>query len=218
MAQSEAKLVRSSLDKISEKGGAEEPKSNSTIKPMVNKRLEREKLKPVINTPAAKHKKSLGEKFKEAFIGDNERSVGDYIVHDVLVPALKSLINDMVSGGVEMILFGERTRRPSNISRDRARSYVSYNAAYSTPTKTSRSGYQFEDVIFGSRGEAETVLSHLVDLTMEYGMASVGDLHELSGLTPNFTDYNYGWTNLRDAYSERARNGYTLKLPTPRPL
>jgi len=216
MPQQESKLARSSLNIITEKGDGKS-KENDISRSF----KEREKLKPVVSTPATKHKKTLGEKFKEAFIGSDNRSVGDYIVHDVLVPALKSLINDMVSGGVEMILFGERTRRPSNVTRDRGRSYVSYNSAYTSTAPQNRatsSRYQFEDIIFGSRGEAETVLSHLVDLTIEYGMASVGDLHELASLTPNFTDYNYGWTNLRDACTERTRNGYILRLPSPRPL
>jgi len=184
---------------------------------------ERKKLDPVVSKPATKQKKSLGKKFRESFLNDARQSVGDYIVHDILVPALKSMINDMVSGGIEMMLFGERSRRSNNINRDRGRSYVSYTNYYrgdnrNDISRTARSRHNFDEVVFDSRGEAEDVLSHMVDMTIEYGTVSVADFYELSGIEAQFTDHKYGWTNLRDACTDRIRNGYVIRLPQARPL
>lgn len=224
MAQPESKLSRSSLNDVipnnSDKARRVTPEQKDS--------KEREKLKPVVKRPASKKKKSLGKKFKESFLGDESQSVGDYVIHDVLVPALKAMINDMVSGGVEMMLFGERSRRPSNVIRNGGRSYVSYGNYYRDDrrpkddrrdvSRASRARHDFEEIVFDSRGEAETVLSHMVDMTLEYGMVSVSDFYELSGIDAQFTDNKYGWTNLRDARTDRTRDGYVLNLPPARPL
>ena len=191
----------------------------------------REKQVAVVKGRVTKQKKSLGAKFSETFFGDDTKSVGDYLVHDVLIPATKATVSDMVSGGIEMLLFGER--RGHNTRRDGGKSYVSYSSYYgdghrnndrdnrdrgSNYSRTSRARHDFDDIIFESRGEAEEVLSHLVDLTNDYGVASVADFYDLSGIESQFTDNKYGWTTLRDACTDRVRNGYVIRLPQAKPL
>ena len=85
-------------------------------------------------------------------------------------------------------------------------------------SKRNRARHNFDDIILESRGEAEEVLSHLVDLTEDYGMASVADLYDLVGVTSNFTDNKYGWTNVADGYIDRTRDGYCIRLPRPREI
>lgn len=181
------------------------------------------KIEKVIKGKALQRKKSLYKRFVETFIGEDVNSVTSYILHDVLIPAAKSTLSDMVQGGIEMLLFGER--RGSRTTRDKGRSFVSYNN-YSSPTgarrderreptQRNRSMHNFDDIVLVTRGEAEEVLSHLVDLITDYGEASVADLYDLVGLTEEFTDRKYGWTNLRSASVSRAREGYLLNLPKP---
>ena len=52
----------------------------------------------------------------------------------------------------------------------------------------------------------------------EYDRVSVGDLWDLMGVTPDNTDYNYGWHSLDDAYIKGIPGGYRLILPRPVPL
>jgi hypothetical protein len=198
---------------------------------------ERQKKEAVVKGKVTTQKRSVWKRLKESVIGDDTQSVGDYMLHDVLIPAFKSTLSDMLGGGLEMLLFGERRR--SNITRDRGRSYVSYGSYYSNDrddrrdrdrdrdrkddeyrsvSRQSRARHDFDDIIFNSRSEAELVLAHLVDQTIEYNRASVADFYDLSGIESNFTDDKYGWTNLRDAYTDRVRNGYIICFPTPRPL
>lgn len=183
---------------------------------------EERKVEKVVTGKVALKKKSTGKKFLETFIGDDINSVSSYIIHDVLIPAAKSTISDMVQGGIEMLLFGER--KGNRTRRDQGRSYVSYNSYSSQQprrderrdvTYRNRARHNFDDVILSSRGEAEEVLSHLVDLVIDYGQASVGDLYDLVGITGNFTDNKWGWTDLRSASVSRARDGYLLNLPKP---
>ena len=185
-------------------------------------------ISPVITGKVIRQQKSFGQKLSETFFGDDTRSVGDYILHDVLIPAMKSTLSDMVGGGIEMLLFGERkSSGGSRIFRDRDRSYVPYNrmgrrddSIYErrSMSRTARTRFDFDDITLETRGEAEDVLSHLADLIQDYDVASVGDYYDLLGIESNFTDNKYGWTNIADGYIERVRNGYSIRLPRPREI
>lgn len=186
------------------------------------------KVEPIVTGPVIRKKKSFWQKASDTLFGDDTKSVGGYILYDVLIPALKATLNDMVSGGVEMLLFGERRRGgKSSLYRDRDKTYVPYNRISRRDddsidrrylSNTARSRHDFDDIIIESRGEAEDVLSHLVILVDDYKVASVADYYDLLGIEANYTDNKYGWTNLRDAYVERVRQGYSIRLPSPREI
>ena len=209
----ESKITRSSLDNMI-------PSNAKTVKPQEPK--ERQKLAPVVKGKVTKQKKSVGQKFKEAFLGDTTKSVSEYIVYDILVPTVKNMLSEMVGGGLDMFLFGER-RRGSGPPRNR--SFSSYDKYYQSsvneraePNRVVKVQHDFDDIVFDSRGEAEAVLSYLVDLTIEYGRASVMDFYDLSGVAASYTDDGFGWTNLRSAYTDRIRNGYVIRFPTVKSL
>jgi len=194
--------------------------SNSHKRKEETKKPEK-KVEKVTTGKVVKQKKTLGKKFTETFLGDNIESVSSYIIYDILIPAAKNMITDTVSNGIEMLLFGQT--RGSRTRRDRGRSYVSYSNYYKDRyrdraryvSQRNRARHNFDDIILESRGEAEEVLSHLVDLTEDYGMASVADLYDLVGVTSNFTDNKYGWDNLSSGRVVPVRGGYLLELPRP---
>lgn len=189
-------------------------KKKETIKP-------EKKVEKVTSGKVVKKKKTLGKKITETFLGDNIESVSSYIIYDVIIPAAKNMISDTVSNGIEMLLFGQT--RGSRTRRDKGKSYVSYSNYYKyrdrdrdrQVSQRNRVRHNFDDIILESRGEAEEVLSHLVDLTEDYGMASVADLYDLVGVTSNFTDNKYGWDNLSSGRVVPVRGGYLLELPRP---
>ena len=220
---SEAKLVRG-LDDIAPNNSDKAVRSK-TIEPNTTKNGQ-PKMKPIVKGPVVKQKSSFATKFKESFFGEND-NIGDFVLYDVLVPAFKNTLSDMGFGIVEM-LFGRGSSRNggcnNRILRDGGRSYISYNDISRGRDDRreinygDRARHNFENVVYTSRGEAEDVLSHLVDLIAEYNEATVGAFYELSGIDSSPADYNYGWTNLRDAYTDRARNGYIIRFPQVRPL
>lgn len=178
----------------------------------------------VITGEAIQRKKSAGSKFKDVFTGEDARSVGSYILFDVFIPALKSMLADATSQGVERILFGD-ARRGSNSSGGR-QGYTSYNKMYGSkpsnaPRELSRSAratHNFGEVILSSRGEAEEVLDRLTALIDTYSVATVSDLYDLVGITGNFTDDKWGWFDLRGAQISRVREGYLINLPQTQPI
>lgn len=173
------------------------------------------KIEKVTSGKVVQKKKTLGKKFTEMFLGDDIESVSSYIIYDVIIPAAKNMISDTVSNGIEMLLFGQI--KGSRTIRDKNKSYISYNSYHKNKDKNrvyrNRARHNFDDIILESRGEAEEVLSHLVDLVEDYGMASVADLYDLVGATSNFTDNKYGWDNLSSASVSRTRDGYLINLP-----
>lgn len=177
-------------------------------------------IQPVISDAShvKTREKSLGSKFAETFISDDINNVKKYLLMDVVVPAIKETIASVVIGGIEMILFGStRSHKPSLYGTT---SYVNYSSAYNgystkkqiqQPATTAPSG----EIILETRGEAEGVLSSLVDLTVDYGSASVADLYDLLGVPErsNFTDNKYGWVDLSSSSVRRVREGYLIVLP-----
>lgn len=174
-------------------------------------------IKPVVKGKVSK-KKNVGRKFKDSFISEDIGNVKSYVILDVLIPAAKKAISDIITNGIDMLLYGE-TRHRSEGKRSNVVDYVSYNR-YSDrrdDDRFSRSrsiGYSYDDIVLESRAEAEAVLNSMVDLIDTYDVVSVADLYDLVGVSGNFTDNRYGWTNLSSASVERLRSGgYILRLP-----
>ena len=165
-------------------------------------------------------KKSEVKKFADTFIAEDITSVKDYILMEVLLPAAKKAISDIVTNGIDMILYGEtRTKSKSRESRVSYTKYYDRDRDYDRPTRTrGRYGYDYDDIILDTRKEAEEVLDRMDDLIDNYGMVSVADLYDLVGVSGNYTDNKYGWTNLRNADVQRVRDGYLLKLPKALPF
>ena len=189
--------------------------------------------KKIVQGTIKKKKRSLVKRVGEEFLEDDGQSVGNYILYDVLIPAAKDLISDMMNSSLEMFFWG--STRPSNrrvSTKGRpgtTGSRVNYGGLSTgltrdarqerTISRGGRSRHDFDEIIIETRGEAEEVLAHLVDLTIDYNQATVADLYGAVGISSNFTDDRYGWTDLRGVTPVRARGGgYILNLPRAIPL
>ena len=75
------------------------------------------------------------------------------------------------------------------------------------------STYNYDELYFETRGEAEDVLDRMREIVSNYGIVSVADLYELAGVVGNYTDQRYGWTGLRNTDDVRTRYGYQIRLP-----
>lgn len=198
---------------------------------------EKEKHLEQITTGEVKRRKQpLGKRIREVMVGGDAQSVGGYVLFDVLVPALKDTIADMVSQGIERMLFGEarsssrRTGfRPSSSSPTIG--HVSYNKVSAIPpwrredprptiSRQARATHDFRQLILATRREGEAVISRMYDLIEQYDQVTVADLYELVGETGDFTDHKYGWTreSFEGCQVRRDREGYLLDLPRPEPL
>lgn len=185
--------------------------------------LAERKVEKVIKGSAKTKKRSDVKKFADVFISEDAGNVKSYILMDVLIPAIKKAISDIVTNGIDMMLYGEagRSKKKSPASKISYRSYYESDndrrRDYSSIR--TRSTYEYDDIVLDNRGEAESVLSTMDELVETYGMVSVADLYELVGIQGSYTDNKYGWTkNIRNASVVRVRDGYLLKLPKALPF
>ena len=182
---------------------------------------ERKKLEKVVSGKAKVKKKSEMRKIKDVFISEDASNIKSYVLMDVLVPAIKKAISDIVTNGIDMILYGEtgHTKRRTTASSVSYRDYYNQKSddRFRDTTRT-RTGYSYDDIVLEGRGEAEEVLSRMDELVETYGVVSVADLYDLVGITGEYTDNKYGWTNTRNAEVIRVRDGYMLKLPKALPI
>lgn len=173
-------------------------------------------------------KETVGSKLKRAFFGENVENVGEYMIFDVGIPALKATMADMFTNGLEVLLFGEsRGRR-----RDGYRSYSS--ASLSRPdrdrrrddsySRSSRRALSYDDFVFDNKKDANDFLSEVLDYVKEYDRISVAVYISIlqqyceEKISTSWNDDRIGWykEDFRRVEPVRAgRDGWELDIPKP---
>ena len=180
---------------------------------------EKKKVNKVIKGKVKTKKKSEMRKAVDNFISEDVSNIKTYIVQDVIIPTIKDTIWNAITNSLEMVLF------PGGKKRSRG-SKISYTNYYDRDRRDDRrsvssravSRFDYDDIIFESRGEADAVLVQMEEVIDCYDAVSVSDLYDMVGETAPHTANRYGWTNLRNAEPVRVRDGYILKLPKALPL
>lgn len=174
------------------------------------------KLEKVVNGETKTRKKSEVKKIASIFVPEDTENVKSYILTDVIIPGIKNAIADVVS----IMLFGE-VGRLGRSGRNNG-SKISYQKYYRDDKDDRRdygrpraaAGFEYDDILFETRGDADLVLDQLESAIANYGIASVADLYDLAGITcRSYTANKYGWTDIRNAKVVRTRDGYILQLP-----
>ena len=193
-----------------------------------DKMAEEKKVEKVVRGKVTTRKQPAGKRLRESLGLEETRTVGDYLVWDVLIPAAKEMVADLVKKGIDVFLYGGTGRTSSYSSgRPGGRSHVSYEGYYRKERERDRrpEGYSrynprgfsdFREFVFDDKRDAEMVLSELCEAIDVYGWAKVSDFYSLVGETErNFTAQGYGWEALGSARIERVRDGWVIDLPRP---
>lgn len=204
----------------SKKQRAEEAKSETA----------RPEIKKIVTTSGTIRKASLGSRMRETFAGEGARETGMYVFFDVIIPAIKAMTFDTITQGADRILFGgrdvirsgvanaPRTRTNYNqISTKAANNYYGRNfeGGGREISRAARNNHRFDEILLDSRGEAETVLDTMQDLISRFEWVSVPEFYSMVGVTSEFTDEKWGWTNVSTAQIRPSRGKYVILLPSP---
>lgn len=183
---------------------------------------EEKKVTKVVNGPV-KTKRNDVRKLADIFISEDISNVKSYIFMDVLVPAIKKAIYDIVTNGIDMFLYGGSGKGRNNQPGAKV-SYRNYyeqknNGGYRTSDNSRQSNaFDYDDIVFNNRGEAEAALQQMKDIIARYGIVTVNDLYEMTPLSAPYTSQKYGWMDVSNVDIVRVRDGYILKLPRAVPI
>lgn len=197
------------------------------------------KVKQVVTGKVITRKPTLTRRLGSVLFGAEAKQSWLAVAQDVILPAVRDMAADAISQGAERLIYGEprsRPRRGPLFSGGFQGSNVSYNRYSSTSnpvgraagreqaearrpiSRTARATHNFDEIILATRAEAEGVLEQLFELLSRYEQVTVSDLYESVGVTGEWTDEKYGWTDLRGSDITRIREGYLLNLPKPEPI
>ena len=178
-----------------------------------------------------KKKHTVVERARDEIISEDSHTVKEYLIWDVLIPAVKRTLADLGHEAVNLV-FGKSGGSYYDKDRRDGRSYVQYDRPsydrprtrdyyYNRPSDSSRPYYSnrrrhnFDDILIEDKRDAENVLDELVESTMRYGLATVKDFYDCLGMRTNYMDSCWGWYELGSARVERVRGGYVVVLPKP---
>ena len=188
---------------------------------------ERPKMTRILDVEPKKPKRGLFSRLMHGAFGpDGFKRIGEYIGKDIVMPAIKNIIADSITSGINMALFGEN--KPSrNIGRgyDYGRTYApktDYASRYGAPQPSAQPqapsyrGYNYVvEYVIEDRMKAAEILSIMKENADKYGSVSVADYYEMLGIGTEFTDHNWGWGlgAISRTTIMPTRGGYIIKFP-----
>lgn len=204
------------------------PNSNRFLtkdKPTEEENLGKKKVDKVVSGSVKTKKKSSLSKFADTFIEEDKDTVVGYLLSEVLIPSFKKMVSDTIKTGIDKMLYGdaEVSRSNSPASKISYSKYYNDKSSYGRSSSTAqvanrRDTYEYNNIVLETRGDAEAVLMGMDDIIAKYEIVSVADLYDLVGIAGSYTDYKYGWTDIRSAKIERVRDGYVIRMPKALPL
>lgn len=193
---------------------------------------ERKPVEAVVSGATQTRKKTRLQELKHSFIHNDMKRLKEYAVDDILIPSIKRGIDDIVSNGIHMLLYGE-AKKPSSssgfLSTPLRTAQVSYRK-FSEDPRTSTTyqeprrnrGFEYEDILFDTRGDAELLLRKMNEIIGNYGVVDLLTMFDLAGVHAPYTYGDYGWKDISRAsiYSERVGGEmkYVIDLPPVLPL
>lgn len=196
----------------------------------------REEVKPIAHV---RKRNEVFTRVRDEFVSEDAGNVGGYILYDVLIPAFRDLILDVLHGSIDMTIGGGAGYRRGSYSRGPSRSNARYayekayddrNRGRSVRQRDDRPGRRrledYESFIFDDRDYrnerkrarevALEVLDYMCDYIDEYGCVPVSYFYDRVGETMphDFIGDDWGWTNLASAHVVNVGPGrYSIDFP-----
>lgn len=174
--------------------------------------------------PIAPKEKSIWQRIKEAFIGDDIKSLPERVLFNRVIPSVKRSVHDVLDDTIDGIL-GPKSKASEVVKRatrsDDDGYIVDYGAYYRGPREYPRSRESriefIRQYVFPSKDEAEAELRLMRDQIENHEFCSVLFVRNRFGEPVLPIDEKWGWYSLRTADAIPVENGmYIIDLPEPR--
>ena len=169
--------------------------------------------KPVISGKVTAKKDTAISHILSELIPNTASEIGKNILDDIVIPGIRAGIHgaiDTIFGGTNGTTYYSSPSgriNYSNISRNQS------TRGTTIQSNMARKTYEFENLIFASRGDAEAVLDEMLQHIYAYEMVRVSDLFEFAGVSCDYTAQKYGWTDLSTARILRTFDGWKIEFP-----
>lgn len=185
---------------------------------------EKKHVNQVVSEPASRRERGIGGTFADIFLSENIGKVKEYLVSDVVIPAIKETVVTIVQNGIEMLIFGT-TGSSKTTRKSDGGAYVSYNEYHSSSVKSNRtdtsnrnrSRHNSRDVLFKTRGDAERTKAELVEAFRKYKTATFADFCYAAKVDYTWMEEKWGWYELEDQDIQvvPVRGGFVIDMPKP---
>lgn len=194
------------------------------------------RIKKVEGVTIVKTKKSIGRRIKDSFGGQDARSVGMFLLMDVVLPNTRDLLFDLIHEGARRSIYGDQARRSTgpttligsvgnkarttNYSSVTASSFLTGNRTQgdTSVTRNAGPGFDFSVFVIAEADKAVQIIEEMAAAINQFGYVTVADLYDNLEVTGNgFTDAKFGWDAkaFQSAKAARTREGWILDLPEP---
>lgn len=171
----------------------------------------------IVKGKTVEKKRSLGQKIADAFISTDSQSIKDYVLFDLLIPGLKTAVEDIV----HMILFdGKGTARADRKASSGIRR-VRYSQVFDEKRALdemvpARSRVDVNDIVFETEEDAVDVRNAVEDRIAVTGFATVKFFRSKAGKQSDWTHENWGWSDVNEVHAAKlvkVRGGWLLRMP-----
>lgn len=174
-------------------------------------------------------KPSLTMRFKNLFLGGDLNQAAQYVLADVIVPAIRNLVAESIQRGVDRVVYGDNSynRRPSrSIEPNRYSPRVQYSRISDrtgpprgyVPGQAPRGNDIFREAIVGTREDVDTVVERVGDIMDGWEVVSVADVLGALGQESQHIDNKWGWDELPTINVQQVREGWKLTFPPPKEI
>lgn len=185
---------------------------------------EREPVEKIVTGKVVTRKLPWYKRLASNMVAEDASSVGDFLMTDVVYPALKNLIRDVGVGALDRTLYGTSRARSNRstilgtVGGIKGKYHDIPQERPRTLSQQQRAMHDFGEIVLGTPGEGEDVIVQMMKRIQLYGTATVADLYNFLGVSGSFQDLSWGWTSLDGADVRQVRGGFVLELPAPQSL
>lgn len=178
-------------------------------------------VQPVTREPGRVRKAPMGRRLRETFFQGSAADVRDGMIWNSFLPGVRDQIQDALINGVESLFSGGGTsyRRSGRLGRSNISRHNPDKALGGRPSERfshdDRERQNLGVIEIDSRAEAEAVLDAMLQSIDQFDVVTLAEFYQLVQISPNHTDFKYGWEDLGGARVQHSRGAYYLDLPQP---
>jgi hypothetical protein len=183
-------------------------------------------VQPVTRAPGRIRKAPTSRRLLSTFFQGDAQTTWTSMIWETFFPNLRDNIEDSVHNGISTLFGGTSSRgfyggrRSSHSSTSQITRHNPDRALGSRPgaieprmSREDRLAQRLDVIEIDSRAEAEDVLNSMIATIDQYDVVRLAEFYQMVHISPEHTDYQFGWDDLGGAKIVHSRGAYFLDLP-----